>query len=116
MAWLFVKYLLTAGIIMLISETVKRSEKMGALFTALPIITFSVLIWMYLEKEPMEKIGNYMGYLFWYVLPTLPMLLMFPLVLGKIGFWGTLGLSAVVTIGCFGVEVVILKRFGIELL
>ena len=116
MAWLIVKYLLTAGMIVLISEAAKRSEKLGALITALPLVTFSVVIWMYMENQPTEKIGNYVGYVFWYVLPTLPMFLLFPVLLEKIGFWPTLGISALITIVCFGIEVLVLRRFGIELL
>ncbi|MFY9142604.1 DUF3147 family protein [Sulfuricurvum sp.] len=116
MGWLIAKYLLTAGLIVLISEAAKRSEKMGALITALPLVTFSVLIWMYMEKQPTEKIGNYVGYVFWYVLPTMPMFLLFPVMLAKIGFWPTLGASALLTIACFGIEVLVLKHFGIELL
>ncbi|MFA5214783.1 DUF3147 family protein [Sulfuricurvum sp.] len=116
MGWLIAKYLVTAGLIILISEAAKRSEKLGALITALPLVTFSVLIWMYMEKQPMDKIGNYVGYVFWYALPTMPMFLLFPMILGKIGFWPTLGVSALITIVCFGIEVMILKRYGIELL
>jgi hypothetical protein len=116
MAWLIVKYMLTAGMIVLISEAAKRSEKVGALITALPLVTFSVVIWMYMENQSAEKIGNYVGYVFWYVLPTLPMFLLFPVLLEKLGFWPTLGISAVITIVCFGIEVLVLRRFGIELL
>lgn len=116
MAWLIAKYLLTAGMIVLISETAKRSDKLGAMLTALPLVAFSVLVWMHMEGQPAEKIGNYAWYTFWYVVPTLPMFLMFPVLLEKIGFWPTLGASAVITIAFFGIEVLVLRRFGIELL
>lgn len=116
MGWLIAKYFLTAGLIVLISEVAKRSEKLGALITALPLVTFSVLIWMYTENEPTEKMGQYVGYVFWYALPTMPMFILFPMILGKIGFWPSLGVSAVITIVCFGIEVLVLRRFGIELL
>jgi len=116
MSWLIVKYLLTAGVIVLISEVAKRSEKVGALITALPLVTFSVLILMYFDNQPMGKMGHYVGYVFWYAMPTMPMFLLFPFVLEKIGFWPSLGASAVLTIVCFGIEVLVLRRFGIELL
>ncbi|MDD5052887.1 MAG: DUF3147 family protein [Sulfuricurvum sp.] len=116
MGWLIAKYLFTASMIVLISEAAKRSEKLGALITALPLVTFSVLIWMHLENQPAEKIGNYVGFVFWYALPTLPMFFLFSFILGKIGFWPAIVASILITIGCFGIEVLVLRRFGIELL
>lgn len=116
MTWLIVKYLITAGLIVVISEAAKQSEKIGGLITALPLVTFSVLIWMYMEGQSSEKMGNYISYVFWYVVPTLPMFLTFPLLLKKIGFWPTMGASALITMGCFLLTALILRRFGIELL
>jgi hypothetical protein len=43
------------------------------------------------------------------------MFLLFPSVVGRIGFWPTLGASVVLTIVCFSIEIVVLRRFGIEL-
>lgn len=116
MSWLIVKYLLTAGLIVFISEIAKRSEKIGGLITALPLVTFTVLVWLYMEDQPAEKMGNYVVYVFWYSVPTLPMFLTFPMILKKIGFWPAMGASAMITIGCFILTALVLKRFGIELL
>ncbi len=38
MTWLIVKYLLTAGVVVLVSEMAKRSDKLGGLFAALPLV------------------------------------------------------------------------------
>lgn len=116
MSWLIVKYLLTAGLIVLISEVAKRSEKIGGLITALPLVTFTVLVWMFMEHQPPEKMGNYVVYVFWYSVPTLPMFLTFPILLKKIGFWPTMGASALITIGCFLLTALVLRKFGIELI
>ncbi|MDQ1298857.1 MAG: hypothetical protein QG558_1396 [Campylobacterota bacterium] len=116
MSWLIVKYLLTAGLIVTISEVAKRSDKLGGLITALPLVTFTVLVWMYMEGQPTQKMGSYVVYVFWYSVPTLPMFLTFPLLLKRIGFWSTMGVSALITIACFILTAVILRRFGIELL
>ncbi|MOA10171.1 hypothetical protein D3C78_1300480 [compost metagenome] len=50
------------------------------------------------------------------MLPTLPMFLAFPVLLPRLGFWPTLLASAVITIVCFGLFALVLRRFGIELL
>jgi hypothetical protein len=79
MVWLIAKYALTAGMVILISEVAKRSDRLGGLIAALPIVTLLVLIWMKLEHQDPQKISNHAWYTFWYVVPTLPMFLAFPL-------------------------------------
>lgn len=116
MAWVVTKYLLTAAVVVLVSEFAKRSDKLGGLIAALPLVTFLALIWLYVEKQPPEKIANHAWYTFWYVVPTLPMFLAFPALLPRIGFWPTLLASVVITVVCFGVFAVVVRRFGIELL
>ena len=116
MAWLATKYVITAAVVVLISEVAKRSDKLGGLIAALPMVTFLALIWLYVEKQPAEKISNHAWYTFWYVVPTLPMFLAFPFLHDRIGFWPTLGVCALITIVCFGLFAWGVKQFGIELL
>ena len=115
-AWVVTKYLLTAAVVVLVSELAKRSDKLGGFIAALPLVTFLALIWLYLEKQPQEKIANHAWYTFWYVVPTLPMFLAFPVLLPRIGFWPTLLASVVITVACFGAFTLVVRRFGIELL
>ena len=116
MSWIIAKYALTAALVVLVSEAAKRSDRLGGFIAALPLITLLTLVWLYIERQPAEKIANHAWYTFWYVLPTLPMFLAFPLLLPRLGFWPTLLASAVITIVCFGLFALVLRRFGIELL
>ena len=116
MAWLAFKYLTTAALVVLISELAKRSDKVGAAVAALPLVTVLTLVWLYVEKQPNEKLANHASYTFWYVLPTLPMFLVFPWLLPRLGFWLTLLASAVLTVACFLCLALVLRRFGILLL
>ena len=116
MSWIITKYAITAALIVLITEVAKRSDKLGALIAALPIVTLLAMIWMWFENQGDAKIANHAWYTFWYVVPTLPMFLIFPALLPRIGFWPTLGVSAVITVASFTVFAMIVKRFGIELM
>lgn len=116
MTWIVIKYLITAAVVVLISEVAKRSDKLGGLVAALPMVTFLALIWLYVEKQPAEKISNHAWYTFWYVVPTLPMFLAFPFLHDRIGFWATLGVCALITVVCFVLFAWGVKQFGIELL
>ena len=50
MHWIIFKYAITAGMVVLISEIAKRSDKLGGLIAALPLVTVLTLIWL-LFKE-----------------------------------------------------------------
>jgi hypothetical protein len=116
MAWLISKYLITAAVVVAVSEAAKRSDRLGGFVAALPLVTLLALVWLYVEKQPQAKIANHAWYTFWYVLPTLPMFLAFPMLLPRLGFWPTLSASAAITVACFWLFALALRPFGITLL
>lgn len=116
MVWLMTKYLTTAAIVVIVSELAKRNDRLGGFVAALPLVTVLALVWLYVEKQPLQKIANHAWYTFWYVVPTLPMFLVFPVLLPRWGFWPTLGACAVLTVVCFGLLACSVRRLGIELL
>lgn len=116
MSWILTKYLLTAAVVVIVSEAAKRSDKLGGFIAALPIVTILTLVWLYVEKQPQHKIASHAWYTFWYVIPTLPMFLAFPLLLPRLGFWLTLLASVGITVVSFGLFALLLRQFGIALL
>ena len=116
MAWLITKYLATAAVVVIVSEAAKRSDRLGGFIAALPLVTMLALIWLQLENQPQSKISNHAWYTFWYVVPTLPMFLVFPWLLPRLGFWLTLLASVVITVICFALFALAVRRFGIQLM
>lgn len=116
MQYLIIKYLATAGVVVLVSELAKRSDRIGALVAALPLVTVLTLIWLHIEQQPAAKLGNHAYYTFWYVIPTLPMFLLFPYLLQRMSFWASLLICVVFTAALFAVYAFALKRVGIHLL
>lgn len=115
MGWLITKYLTTAAVVVVVSEAARRSDRLGGLIGALPLVTLLALVWLHLEHQPAEKLANHAWYTFWYVVPTLPMFLAFPWLLARLGFWPTLAASAVISIACFAAFALVVRRFGIVL-
>jgi len=116
-----IKYLLSAAMIVAITEVAKRSPRMGGLVAALPLVTVIAMIWMYYggAADPIEKakdINTFAWYTFWYVVPTLPMFLAFPSLMNRWGFWPAMAGGLVITLVCFVGFDWVLKRFGIALL
>jgi len=116
MLWIITKYFITAAIVVAVSEVAKRSDRAGALLASLPLVTLLALTWLYIEKQPAQKITNHAWYTFWYVVPTLPMFLAFPRLFARFGFWPALGLSAVITIVCFALFAWAVRPLGIKLI
>lgn len=116
MSWIITKYMITAALVVIISEAAKRSDKLGGFIAALPMVTILTLVWLYLEKQPQAKLSSHAWYTFWYVVPTLPMFLVFPLLLPRLGFWLTMLASAGITVLCFGAFALLVRQFGIQLL
>ena len=59
MLWLITKYLTTAALVVVITELAKRSDKLGGLVAALPLVTILTLIWLQIENQPESKIANH---------------------------------------------------------
>lgn len=115
MGWLITKYLATAAVVVVVSEAARRSDRLGGLIGALPLVTILALVWLHLEHQPQEKLANHAWFTFWYVVPTLPMFLAFPWLLPRLGFWPTLAASTAISIVCFAAFAFVVKRFGIVL-
>ncbi|XZG68775.1 DUF3147 family protein [Chitinibacteraceae bacterium HSL-7] len=115
MQYLIIKYLITAAVVVAVSEVARHSDRAGALIASLPMVTLLTLIWLHVEQQPQDKVANHAYYTFWYVVPTLPMFLAFPWLLQRAGFWGALGLSALMTAVCFAAFALCVRRFGIAL-
>lgn len=83
---------------------------------ALLMATVLTLIWLHIERQPASKVANHAWYTFWYVVPTLPMFLVFPALLSRLGFWLALSACVVLTVVCFVVFAVFVKKFAIALM
>jgi hypothetical protein len=116
MSWLLLKYAVTAALVVVIGEVARRSDRLGGLLAALPWVTVLALVWMHAEGQSAEKLARHAQYTFWYVLPTLPLFLVFPALLARWGFGPALLASAAGTVLLFLAWAWVLRHWGIELL
>lgn len=49
MYWIISKYMITAAVVVLVSEIAKRSDRLGGFIASLPLVTLLALIWLYVE-------------------------------------------------------------------
>ena len=112
-----VKVLLTAVIILAVNKIQLINDRVSALLISLPLTSLLAMIWMHQGKQSPERIANHAEGTFWFVLPTLPMFLIFPWMLRHgWGFWSTLAANCLITAILFWAMVFVLRRFGIDLM
>lgn len=111
------KIILTALIIVVVNKVQVVNDRLSALLIALPFTSLLAMVWMHQAKQSSERLANHAEGTFWFVLPTLPMFLIFPWMLrNHWGFWPAMLANCVITIALFWLTVVVLRRFGIDLM
>ena len=112
----FIKIMLTAVLVVAVSETAKRSSALGAIIASLPLTSVLAFIWLYAETGDAAKVGVLAASIFWYVLPSLVLFIAMPVLIGRgFGFWPSLGAGCGLTFIAYLAMVAILGRFGIPL-
>ncbi|MEM7697410.1 MAG: DUF3147 family protein [Verrucomicrobiota bacterium] len=119
----FIKLALSAGLIYLVNEIVVVRSKplLGSLVASLPLVSIITFIWIWqgMSGDPAardERLATHSTGVFWFVVPSLPMFLVFPWLLRKgISFWPNLGLCCLLTMALYWLMTLALKRFGIEM-
>jgi hypothetical protein len=116
MLYLIVKALLSGVIVMAVSEIARRSPAFGALVVSLPLISILAILWLWRDTGDSERVADHAEATFWYVLPSLPMFLVFPALLRHgIGFWPALAVSCLPTFVLYLAAVWLAARFGVRL-
>ena len=116
MGYTLVKTLVSALIITLVSEVAKRSPALAALIASLPLVSVLGMIWLWHDKPDAQNMARHAGATFWYVIPSLPMFLVLPLMLRHgMGFYLALALNCLMTALLYLAMVKLGAYFGVKL-
>lgn len=116
MLYAAIKVLLTAVLVVAISEVAKRSSALGGIIASLPLTSLLAFIWLYGETGDTSKIANLSTSIFWYVLPSLVLFIILPLLLARgVGFWASLLVASAATFLAYLLMTAVLARFGVTL-
>lgn len=116
MTYLITKALLSGIIITAVSEIAKRNNTVASIVHSLPLMSLLAFIWLYSETKDAALIGRHAYGTFWFVLPTLPMFLLMPWFIKKLGgFWPALGGGILLSIGLYWLTMRLLKLAGVNL-
>jgi F0F1-type ATP synthase assembly protein I len=109
----FIKVIVSAILIVVISEISKRSSLWGAVVASLPVVSIIAFMFLYQETKDVNKVMDLSKDIFWLVIPSLALFISLPLLLKKgIDFYPALGTSCVITLGCYLLMNQVMKYFG----
>jgi hypothetical protein len=113
---LLAKVLITAVIVIGISELARRSTFAGALLASLPLTSLLALIWLYRDTSDAVQAADLARGIFWLVLPSLAFFVVFPAgVRAGWGFWPAMGAGIAATLVAYGAMLGIDRMFGLKL-
>jgi hypothetical protein len=106
-----IKIIVSALVIVAVSEIAKRSSFLGGLLASLPIISFMAMIWLYMDTKDAEKVANLSMNIFWLVLPSLLFFITLPLFLKmKVHFVASFAFATAAMLVWYGIVIVIAKK------
>ena len=116
MVYFLLKAALSGIIIAIVSEVARRAPGLGALIASLPLISVLGMIWLWRDTEDTARMAEHAFATFWFVLPSLPMFLAIPVMLGRgVTFWPALAIGCAMTVLLYLAMVWALGQFGVRL-
>jgi hypothetical protein len=116
MLYYVIKVVVSALVIVAVSEIAKRSTGFAAFVASLPLTSLLAFVWLRLEGVEAEKIGELSGQIFWLIIPSLVLFPLLPFLLKNgVSFWVGLGVSVAGTAGAYFLMLPLLRRMGVGL-
>ncbi len=89
MSYYIFKVVITGILVVIITEIAKLNLKLAALITAMPIVTLLCITWMYYEGIEKKEISEYVFSTLKYLVTTIPMFILFPILIERTNFYIT---------------------------
>ena len=116
MLYLFIKAAVSGIIVAIVSEVAKRYPGFGALIASLPLVSVLGMLWLWRDKPDVPNMAAHVEATFWFVLPSLPMFLLIPVLLRSgWSFWAALLAGCALTVALYLAMMAIGPRFGLKL-
>ena len=116
MFYLLIKAALSGVIIAVASEVARRWPGWGALIVSLPLVSVLAMIWLWRDTRDPVRLAAHAEATFWFVLPSLPMFLLIPLMLRQgASFLLALAAGCALTVALYLTMIATGPKFGLRL-
>jgi hypothetical protein len=115
MLYLLIKAVISGLLIALISEVARRSPGWGGLLASLPLTSLIAMLWLWRDTGDQQRVADLSLGAFWFVLPSLPLFLIIPLLLrAGWAFWPALLTACAVTLALYAAMFALSARLGMR--
>jgi len=116
MLYLTIKTIISAVIIVAVSEIAKRSSLFGAILASLPLVSYLGIIWLYIDTGSKNQVAQLSKSVFWMVIPSLSFFIILPVLLKtEINFYLSLLIATAIMVAVYFAMIFILQRVGITI-
>ena len=111
-----IKLLLSALVIVVVSELAKRQPAWAGALASLPLVSLLAIVWLYVDTRSGAQVAGLSWSIFWLVLPSLVLFAALPLLLKQgLGFTWSLALAIVAMLAAYGAMLLGLAKAGVRL-
>ena len=113
MWYYLLKLVISAALIVLVSEISKRYSLIGGLLASLPLVSYLGMIWLYVDTRDPNKVVDLSWSIFWLVIPSLSLFIALPLLMKRLSFVPSLLVATFVMFVSYGLMMLALRRLGV---
>ena len=116
MLYLAIKAALSGIIVAAVSEIARRYPGWGGLVASLPLTSLLAMLWLWRDTGDSGRVAELAGSTFWFILPSLPLFVAFPLLLRSgLGFWLSMAIVVVGTLALYATMFWAAPKLGLKL-
>ena len=116
MIYILIKTLITAVVVVAVSEIARRSSLFAGLIASIPLVSFLAIIWLYWETKDSQKIVDLSYSIILMIIPSLTFFIVLPFVMKlQSSFVISMIIATVSTIIAYWLFIVLLGKFGISI-
>jgi hypothetical protein len=116
MLYFIIKAGLSGLIVAAVSEVARRYPGWGGLIASLPLTSLLAMIWLWRDSGDPQKVAELTTGIFWFILPSLALFLVLPLLLRwGVAFWIAMAASVAGTLALYALWFWAAPRLGIKL-
>jgi hypothetical protein len=116
MLYLFIKAAVSGVIVAAVSEIARRYPGWGGLVASLPLTSLLAMLWLWRDTGDSGRVAELAGSTFWFILPSLPLFVVLPLLLrSNVGLWLSMAIVVAGTLALYALMFWAAPRLGLKL-
>tara|TARA_B100000686_G_scaffold299567_1_gene333444 strand:- start:477 stop:827 length:351 start_codon:yes stop_codon:yes gene_type:complete len=116
MTYILIKTLITAGVVVAVSEIARRSSLFAGLIASIPLVSFLAIIWLYWDTKDSQKIVDLCYSIIMMLVPSLTFFGVLPFFIKlQFSFVLSIIIATIATIVAYWLYLSLLNKFGISI-